>query len=188
MQAIFELCLQQEQLVWWQLHFLTLKRLIVFLTRNIFLPWRINTLIPQGLRQSALTASISVPSFLAWPRSVLRSSSSTTDWYSPDSSRFLVSSLGTMCSSPSPPLALLRTMVLKRTLVEPEMWEALKERKERQSSTRHPGTSPSTRERRVAQLMVGTSIITIVVQRVMSVKSKYIQVQRQQYSSSELQK
>ncbi|KAA8589081.1 hypothetical protein FQN60_010426 [Etheostoma spectabile] len=122
--------------------------------------------VVKGSRHRAVTASINVPSFFAWFKSKLRSSSSTTDWYPPDRSRFLVSSLGTMCSSPRPPLARLRTMVLKRTLVEPDMWAELKDRKDRQSSTRQPaGTSPSNKPRRDAQSIVGTSIMTIVGRR-----------------------
>ena len=132
------------------------------------------TRTPQGSRHRAVTASVRVPSFFAWLKSRLRSSSNTTDWYSPERSRLLVSSLGTMCSSPSPPLALLRTMVLKRTLVEPDMWDELKDRKERQSSTRQPGTSSSIMPRRDEQSMVGTSIMTIVGRRERNVKSKYI--------------
>lgn len=147
---------------------------VFFLNTTYFLPLRIKTLTPQGARHRAVTASINVPSFFAWLKSKLRSSSSTTDWYSPERSRFLVSSLGTMCSSPRPPLALLRTMVLKRTLAEPDMWDELKDRKERQSSTRQPGTSSSNKPRRDAQSMVGTSMMTIVGRCDRNIKSKYI--------------
>lgn len=145
---------------------------------SCFLPLRIKSLTPRGSRHRAVTASINVPSFFACDRSQLRSSSSTTDWYSPERSRFLVSSLGTMCSSPRPPLALLRTMVLKRTLAEPEMWDALKDRKDRQSSTRQPRTPSSSRAPREAQSMVGTSMMTIVGRRDRNTKSKYIKLVR----------
>ncbi|KAG9339324.1 hypothetical protein JZ751_023880 [Albula glossodonta] len=39
-------------------------------------------------------------------------------------------------------------MVLKRTLVEPGICEVLKEKKDRQSSTRQPSSSPSSRFRK----------------------------------------
>lgn len=146
--------------------------------RTCYVPFRIKTRARQGSRHRAVTASINVPSFFAWLKSELRSSSSTTDWYTPERSLFLVSSLGTMCSSPRPPLALLRTMVLKRTLAEPDMWDALKDRKERQSSTRQPGTLSSNKPRRDAESMVGTSMMTIVGRRDRNVKSKYIKLVR----------
>lgn len=145
-------------------------------SRSCFLPFRIKTRTPHGSRHRAVTASIKVPSFLAWLESKLRSSSSTTDGYSPERSRLLVSSLGTICSSPSPPLALLRTMVLNLTLAEPEMWDELKDKKERQSSTKQPGTPSSSKPRRDAQSMVGTSMMTIVGRRDWKEKSKYIKV------------
>lgn len=143
---------------------------------SCFLPFRMKTWTPHGSRHRAVTASINVPSFFAWLKSELRSSSSTTDGYCPDRSRPLVSSLGTMCSSPSPPLALLRTMVLNLTLAEPEMWDELKDRKERQSSTRQLGTPSSSKPRRDAQSTVGTSMMTIVGRRDRNEKSKYIKL------------
>ncbi len=76
-----------------------------------------------------------------------------------------------MCSSPRPPLALRRTIVLKRTLLEPDIWDELKEKNERQSRTRQSGSSPSSRSRSEAESIVGTSMMTIVENDI----SKYIQ-------------
>lgn len=184
-----------DQLVRWQLEstFVALvapgyRKVVCSLFKTVepscFLPLRIKSLTPRGSRHRAVTASSNVPSFFAWLKSKLRSSSSTTDWYSPERSRFLVSSLGMMCSSPSPPLALLRTIVLNRTFAEPDMWDELKDRKERQSSTRQPRTPSSSRARRDEQSIVGTSMMTIVGRRDRNEKSKYIKFLKEEFSLS----